>query len=75
MSKTVKPTDAFPKGTSQPAIRAFNGAGFTRFEQLAGASESELLKLHGVGPKAIRAIQQALADSGLEPLKSGSYPE
>jgi predicted flap endonuclease-1-like 5' DNA nuclease len=70
MSTTDKPTDAFPKGTGQPAIRALNGAGYIKFEQLAGASESELLKLHGVGPKSIRVINEALAAKGLEPIKS-----
>jgi hypothetical protein len=62
-------TEAFPKGVPQPAIRALVGAGYTRLEQLAGASEAELLKLHGVGPKAIRVVRQALIDAGRAPLK------
>jgi hypothetical protein len=53
----------------QPAVRAFEAAGYTRYEQLAGASESELLKLHGVGPKAIRIIKRALIDTGKPPLQ------
>jgi predicted flap endonuclease-1-like 5' DNA nuclease len=62
-------TDAFPKGVSQPAIRALEDAGYSRLDQLAGASESELAKLHGMGPKAIRVIRQALIDQKLTPLK------
>ena len=62
-------TDAFPKGLSQPAIRALVDAGYTRLEQLAGASEKELLKLHGFGPKAIPTIRQALEDAKLTPLQ------
>ena len=63
-----KPPDAFPRGMGQPAIRALTAAGYARIEQLAGASEAALLQLHGVGPKAIRIIQQALAERGLAPL-------
>ena len=60
---------AFPNGISQPAIRALVGAGYQKIQDLAGASESELLKLHGFGPKAIPIIQLALAERGLEPLR------
>jgi hypothetical protein len=59
----------FPKGISQPAIRALAGAGYTRLEDLAGVSEGELLRLHGMGPKAIPIIQQALIERGLTPLR------
>ena len=61
-------TDAFPKGVGQPALRALSIAGYTRLDQLAGVSEAKLLKLHGVGPKAIRIIRQALIDQGHAPL-------
>lgn len=62
-------TGAFPAGVSQPAIRAFAEAGIVRYEELAGRSERELLAMHGVGPKAIRIIRQALIDAGLEPFR------
>lgn len=62
------PEDPFPSGMPQSAIRALVGAGYDQMEQLAGASESVLLQLHGVGPKAIRVIKQALDDRGLMPL-------
>jgi hypothetical protein len=62
--------DDFPAGLPQPALRALRAAGYTRLEQLAGVREATLLGLHGVGPKALRIIQQALAGRGLPPLAS-----
>ena len=59
---------AWPKGVSQPAIRALTAAGYFRVEELSGASESALLKLHGMGPKAIRVIKESLAERGLAPM-------
>ena len=52
-------------GLSQPAQRALIAAGYTRLEQLAGVSEADLLKLHGVGPKTITTLRQTLAAQGL----------
>jgi deazaflavin-dependent oxidoreductase (nitroreductase family) len=52
-------------GLAQPAQRALKAAGYTRLEQFASVSEDDLLKLHGVGPKAIETLRQALADQGL----------
>ena len=54
----------FPK-LSAPARRALSGAGYTRLDELAEVSESELEKLHGIGPTAIAAIRQALLARGL----------
>jgi hypothetical protein len=47
-----QPTD-WPPGLAAPARRALLGAGYTRLDQLAGVSEAELLRLHGMGPKAL----------------------
>ena len=54
----------FPK-IGQPATRALHGAGYTRLEQLTTVSERELLKLHGMGPKAIRLLREAMEAQGL----------
>jgi hypothetical protein len=62
-------TDAFPKGISQPAIRALVHAGITSLEQVAGKRESDLRKLHGFGPKAIPILRQALLEKGLPAMK------
>jgi hypothetical protein len=69
MSEKHPNTGAFPKVVGQPAIRALAIAGFSDYRQLSGESENALLKLHGVGPKSIRIIKQALIDAGLESMK------
>lgn len=48
-----------------PARRALATAGYTRLVQLTSVGEAELLQLHGVGPKAIRLLREALAAQGL----------
>jgi len=55
----------FPKGVSAPATRALVAAGYTQLRQLAGVPEAELRKLHGMGPKALRALDEALREQGL----------
>jgi DNA-directed RNA polymerase alpha subunit len=58
-------TSAFPPGIGQPAFRAFVAAGYASLGQLAQAREADLRKLHGVGPKALGVIREALAARGL----------
>jgi len=54
-----------PEGLSQPALRALNGNGIHRLEQLAAFREADIQKMHGVGPRAIQLLNQALAARGL----------
>jgi len=54
-----------PRGIGRAAMRALALAGLYRLEQLPKVSEAELLKLHGVGPKAIGILRQALEEKGL----------
>lgn len=54
-----------PVGLAQPARRALAGAGIWRLEQLSGFSETQLKQLHGIGPKAIAQLRNALAAKGL----------
>ena len=54
---------AWPKGVAKPAIRALNAAGYQELKQLAQVDLSTLLALHGVGPKALAAIEIALKES------------
>lgn len=54
----------FPRGIPKPALRALASAGIERLEQLTGVTEEELLELHGMGPKAIGILRDALADRG-----------
>ncbi len=59
------PDSDLPRDIGRPATGALLAAGYTRLEQLAGVPERELAALHGVGPKAIRLLREALGDRGL----------
>ena len=61
---TVSQATPLPK-IGAPATRALNGAGFHWLEDLSGVSRSALLSLHGVGPRAVRIVEEALAERGL----------
>lgn len=56
--------DAFPPGIASPALRALAAAGYTRLDQLTRTTEAELLKLHGMGPKALATLKAALRAKG-----------
>ena len=47
-----------------PATRALASIGITRLEQVGDRSETELLALHGFGPRAVRILNEALAARG-----------
>ncbi|HET9659079.1 MAG TPA: hypothetical protein VFP05_02040 [Thermomicrobiales bacterium] len=68
MTEVESSQSAMPEGLSQPAMRALDFAGNRTLESVAGASQSQLLALHGVGPKAIRTLQEALESRGLPAL-------
>lgn len=55
---------AFPAGLSGPALRALAHAGIRSMTQLATHAEQEIATLHGMGPKGIRVLKQALAAQG-----------
>jgi hypothetical protein len=61
---------AFPKGIGRPALRALASAGFDRLDQLTRVPESDLLALHGMGPRAIGLIKAALRAQGKALAKS-----
>jgi hypothetical protein len=48
-----------------PARRALLGAGSTRLEDLTKVTESDVMKLHGMGPNAMGALRDALRARGL----------
>lgn len=50
---------------AQPAVRALHGAGYFRLEQLTQVKASELKKLHGMGPNALKVLEAALRERGL----------
>ena len=54
----------FPRGLAKPARRALATAGYARLDQLTKITEAELRALHGMGPKAIAQLREALAQRG-----------
>ena len=52
----------WPKGVAKPAIRALNAAGYTELKQLELVDIATLKDLHGMGPKALSAIEEALKE-------------
>ncbi|MEO6063861.1 MAG: DNA-binding protein [Thermoflexales bacterium] len=64
-SKRKETESDIPAGIGKPALRALTAAGYTRLDQLARVRADDLLKLHGVGPKALRVLRAALETRGL----------
>ncbi len=54
-----------PGDLGAPATRALTAAGYTELRQLANVPAAELKKLHGVGPRALRLLQEALQAQGM----------
>ncbi|MEW6086612.1 MAG: DUF1801 domain-containing protein [Chloroflexota bacterium] len=69
---TKKQESDFPN-IGGPATRALEFEGYTALKQLTKLSEAELAQLHGVGPKAIRILGEALKEKGwsFKPAKPG----
>ncbi len=66
-------TGGFPK-ISAPATRALEAAGYTNLKQLTKVTEAELAQLHGMGPKALGILREALKAEGLS-FKQGQAGE
>jgi hypothetical protein len=54
-----------PARLGAPARRALDAAGISGLDDLANWSRDELLGLHGMGPKAMRTLADALDTNGL----------
>ena len=63
----------FPK-IGSPATRALEAAGYTNLKQLTKLTQAELAQLHGMGPKALRILSEALKADGLS-FKPGNAGE
>ena len=64
-SDTTHPNKAaFPPGVSGPALRALSSAGVRSMADLTRWSETDLATLHGMGPKALKLLRDALITSG-----------
>ncbi|HMQ35715.1 MAG TPA: hypothetical protein PKD53_33730 [Chloroflexaceae bacterium] len=60
-----EPESELPWSIGRTARRVLALEGYTRLAQLTAVSETELLRVHGVGPKAVRLLHEALAAQGL----------
>ena len=60
-----KPTSGFLSLLSAPARSALAQAGISTLAELSQHSQAEILKLHGVGPKTLPVLRQALDEAGL----------
>ena len=64
MTQAPDPGD-LPASIGRPATRALADAGITSLALVLQRPREELLALHGVGPKAIRLLEEAAAEQGL----------
>jgi hypothetical protein len=58
------PAGDLPRSLGRPAIRALARAGLVRIDQFSDVREADLRRMHGVGPKAIDGLRNALATTG-----------
>jgi len=54
-----------PSGLAKPAQRALANAGCRKLKDLTKVSEDEVKQVHGMGPKAVNQLGQALRAHGL----------
>jgi predicted DNA-binding transcriptional regulator YafY len=59
------PSMPVPDGLPGPALRGLTAAGLVDLDRLAEVTEADVLRLHGVGPKAVTLLRAALAERGL----------
>lgn len=60
MSQSSKDKDQPFNSLSQPAQRALANAGIETLEQLAQLTESAFKQLHGIGPKTLKQLREAM---------------
>jgi hypothetical protein len=65
MTNQTPPDTNLPAGLSNPARRALATLGITHLDQLTTHRARDIMNLHGMGPKGIRILRQALAERGL----------
>ena len=61
----IRPLGDIPNAIGKTAARALQQAGVDSLAKVSQHTERELLALHGVGPKAISILGDALAAEGL----------
>ena len=59
------PASDLPSRLAKPAQRALSSAGIHNLTDLCRFTESEISRLHGIGPNALELLRRALAEMGL----------
>ena len=62
----VRPVGDLPNEIGKTAARELSHNGISSLEHVAARSRKELLAIHGVGPKAVRILGEALSAKGLD---------
>jgi endonuclease III len=61
----VSPARDLPDAAGRVALAALRAAGIDSLQRVSERTTQELQALHGVGPKAIRVLGEALNENGL----------
>lgn len=61
----IRPVGDLPNEMGKTAPRELHHHGISSLAQVAKHTRKELLAIHGVGPKAIRILEEALAAKNL----------
>ncbi|GGC53637.1 hypothetical protein IEU95_09890 [Hoyosella rhizosphaerae] len=61
-----RPVGDLPDAIGKTAARELSLNGITSLQQVADHSKKELLAIHGVGPKAIAILEEALTSRNLK---------
>ncbi len=69
----VAPRSDLPPAIGRPATQGLLGAGLVTLDDVAAKSQADLLAIHGVGPKAVRILAEALSRrEGASPPEPGA---
>jgi len=63
--KQQQPDAGFLSLLGAPARRALQNSGITTLLQLSTYTQTEILKLHGIGPSSIPTLKKCLQEQGL----------
>lgn len=66
----VRPVGDLPNEIGKTAARELSLNGITSLQEVSAHTDEELLAIHGVGPKAVRILGEALARKG-QSIKTG----
>jgi predicted flap endonuclease-1-like 5' DNA nuclease len=61
----IRPVGNLPNAIGKTAARELSLRGITSLQQVAAHSKRDLLAIHGVGPKAVTVLGDALAAKGM----------